>query len=569
MTFLPIVDRELRVASRKAGTYWTRALAALLVLVIVGGVLLIGQAARGAFANQIGTILFNILKWLLFISVAASGVLLTADCLSEEKREGTLGLLFLTDLRGYDVVLGKLLAMSLRAAYGLLAVFPITALVFLMGGVSGSEFRRLALVLCNTLFFSLALGVLVSSLSRDGLKAMTGTLVLGCCFFLLLPALDEAVAELRHRPSVPFFALASPSFGAIQTGRGWPGDVWMSLALVHGLAWGFLALASFCAPRLWQQKTASSAIRRLAKPSPRQTAQRTKELDRNPVGWLAGRERWLAGAVRVLVFGGAGLFVALSLGDGFHGGQLFGVGMVVFYTLAVFFKLWVAAQASRFFTESRRTGLLELLLATPVSGAEIVQGHWQALRRLFLLPAIVLLGLLVTCSVFQIAMMGGFTAPANRQIMVYQMISQAFGLITFVTGLWAVAWFGMWMGLTSRTAMVAVIKTLVFVKVLPSIGLAFAQGMLMVTTGLITSRFLNGGLWIASVITGLLATGTDIAFVVISRRKVAQNFRIYAAQASGPVSLPPPVVPPSGPRQPDPPLWSNEEGSTEARIPTP
>ena len=29
----------------------------------------------------------------------------TADSLSAEKREGTLGLLFLTDLRGYDVVL--------------------------------------------------------------------------------------------------------------------------------------------------------------------------------------------------------------------------------------------------------------------------------------------------------------------------------------------------------------------------------------------------------------------------------------------------------------------------------
>jgi len=33
-----------------------------------------------------------------------AGIFLTADCLSEEKREGTLGLLFLTDLQGYDVV---------------------------------------------------------------------------------------------------------------------------------------------------------------------------------------------------------------------------------------------------------------------------------------------------------------------------------------------------------------------------------------------------------------------------------------------------------------------------------
>jgi len=31
------------------------------------------------------------------------GVFLTSDCLSEEKREGTLGLLFLTDLKGFDI----------------------------------------------------------------------------------------------------------------------------------------------------------------------------------------------------------------------------------------------------------------------------------------------------------------------------------------------------------------------------------------------------------------------------------------------------------------------------------
>ena len=56
-----------------------------------------------------------------------SGRISTADCLSEEKREGTLGLLFLTDLKGYDVVLGKLAATSVSAFYGLLAALPVLA----------------------------------------------------------------------------------------------------------------------------------------------------------------------------------------------------------------------------------------------------------------------------------------------------------------------------------------------------------------------------------------------------------------------------------------------------------
>ena len=67
--------------------------------------------------------------------------------MSEEKREGTLGLLFLTDLRGFDVVLGKLVACSLRGAYGLVAALPVIGLALLMGGVTGFELWRLALVL--------------------------------------------------------------------------------------------------------------------------------------------------------------------------------------------------------------------------------------------------------------------------------------------------------------------------------------------------------------------------------------------------------------------------------------
>ena len=62
-----------------------------------------------------------------------SGLFLTSDCISEEKREGTLGLLFLTDLTGYDVVFGKLAATSLHVFYAMVAIFPVLAIPLLMG----------------------------------------------------------------------------------------------------------------------------------------------------------------------------------------------------------------------------------------------------------------------------------------------------------------------------------------------------------------------------------------------------------------------------------------------------
>src|SRR5437660_11503500 len=154
MTFLPIVERELRVTARRRGTYWNRALSALAGILIFGGALIFEAQAP---PKELGKHVFDILSGLFLLSSLAAGVRYTADCLSEEKREGTLGLLFLTDLRGYDVVLGKLAATSLNGFYGLLAVFPVLAVPLLMGGVTNSEFWRMVLVLINACLFSLAI----------------------------------------------------------------------------------------------------------------------------------------------------------------------------------------------------------------------------------------------------------------------------------------------------------------------------------------------------------------------------------------------------------------------------
>src|ERR1041385_4985410 len=157
MTFLPIVERELRVAARRRGTSWLRIMAALIALVIGGGFIgleYMQDVLSGGSQLRLGGPVFKTLTWMSFAAALSAGLFFTADCLSEEKREGTLGFLFLTDLRGYDVVGGKLLATSLRCFYALLAVFPILAVSLMMGGVSGGQFWRTSLALVNALFVS-------------------------------------------------------------------------------------------------------------------------------------------------------------------------------------------------------------------------------------------------------------------------------------------------------------------------------------------------------------------------------------------------------------------------------
>src|SRR5437867_1910095 len=162
MSFLPIVAREMRLAARRSGTYWSRFQVAVGALVptfflIAGPILFLS-------ARQMGESTFHVLAFVAFLSVLLSAVRLTADCLSSEKREGTLGLLFLTDLKAYDVVLGKLAATLLNAVFGVLALLPVIAIPILLGGVTLADLLRLGLVLFNCLFFALSFAMLISAL---------------------------------------------------------------------------------------------------------------------------------------------------------------------------------------------------------------------------------------------------------------------------------------------------------------------------------------------------------------------------------------------------------------------
>src|SRR5437870_6704380 len=205
MTLLPIVERELRLAARARATYWTRLAIGLIAIFLAACIFIL---TFGMPPEQIGRHVFEGLAGLIFIYCLAYGRRSTADCLSQEKRERTLGLLFLTDLKGHDVVLGKLVATSLKGFYGLLAVFPVLAVPLLLGGTTNGEFWRMVLVLVNTFLFSLAVGVFGSALSRDFRRAMAANLLL----FLLFVAVPPAIAMTFSRRPVPEMFFSCPAY---------------------------------------------------------------------------------------------------------------------------------------------------------------------------------------------------------------------------------------------------------------------------------------------------------------------------------------------------------------------
>ncbi|MCC7376078.1 MAG: ABC transporter permease subunit [Verrucomicrobiales bacterium] len=550
MKSFPIAERELRVAARRRGTYWIRfaAAAGAISAATVGFLAMMRERP-----TEQGQVLFTALSILAFVYALLSGVLTTSDCVSEEKREGTLGLLFLTDLRGRDVVAGKMVASSVRAVLGLLSIIPIIAVPVMMGGVSVQSLWSIALSLFNTLFLSLAIGVLVSSLARDARHAVGGTLVALAAILILVPILRwlllEYVLPASSAPAGrplgrlgwmlmvnPAVLLAS-AIERLMRGPGAPADVfWMSLVVQHVLAWGCVVTACVVLPRTWQVRSESGSGGRSATRSSEEQSvghrERAAVLDAHPFAWMVVREG------RTVVFTWLGLGVIVGVwywgywemkDEWLHAA----VAMVTTFFAAFWLKLRVASVASRHLHEHRRAGALELVLSTPLQPPAILQGHLAGLRHQFLGPAIaVVLGATLLLAFALGAERGG--ADHFEVICIFVV-----GLVLFGVDLWALSWVGMWQAMRNARYIRAYGTTVFLVLTAPWCAFVISLvliGVLAEVLDLIPT--LDPTAMVMLVWWTVLSVGTDLGLALRARRLLQRDLPALALDhyGSGPAA---------------------------------
>lgn len=391
MTRFPIVQRELLVSSRKRLTFWSRMGAAVLAFAAV--LFIVGLDPDLMAAGALGAKLFRWLTIAAFSVCLFGGALLTADCLSSERREGTLGLLFLTDLKGHDVVLGKLAAKSITAVLCLLAIFPMLALPILLGGVTGGDFWRVVIVLINTLFFSASLGMISSVFFREARNAIaTAEFVL---FVLTLAPMALSAAPLPWQVCSRLFSPLFPFLAAMPGGLGVSASFYWSIFTLHLLGWICLAVAGRRAQRSWHES-----------PNLRPLPHRWREMLRgNSAARLALRRLllpinsilWLESRNRMLRVGLISLFLLLAVwcwflnhGRDFHWSDLwYSVWTVVF--LHILLKVLIAYHTSTRIIEAKRDGALTVVLSTRMSVEDVARGEFLAARRLFGWPLFIVL----------------------------------------------------------------------------------------------------------------------------------------------------------------------------------
>jgi hypothetical protein len=462
MSFLPVVERELRVVVRRRATYFLRAGAAtgafLLCLIHLAS-----WSPTSSFANPGAAAFAGVSRWGLLFCLAA-GLWCTADCLARERREATIGFLFLARLHEYDVALGKLMGASLNTIYALISCLPAVALPLLLGGVTAGEFFRMSLVLINSLALSLTICLAVSARTRRHDAALIGSfavllslLVAGplAISFGLLPARASQFLNLIS-PLTPY-ALAFEE--AFQKSAG---IFWSAMTGMHALTWLALGFAcrglgrTWCEDPVWASTQKAPEIVPTSLTAPPVAAQRCGE-GSNPVTWL--RLRGDRGGRYLGILGLAGIAILLlvffkgSTSKGDERGLL-----LVLLALHTLLKINIALEGGRYLAEDRRSGALDLLLATPLTVKEILRGQFSALTRRF--AGRIILTMLFSMGLCVIAMgnpRGTVQGRASLQILTICLVADSFALM----------WMGMWLGYKSQNAVRAAVAALGWVAFPP------------------------------------------------------------------------------------------------------
>lgn len=536
MERLPVANRELRLASRRGQTFWSRCAAAGLALAVAAFIVKVGGLVA---PRELGMALFVGLFWTAFIVALGLGTLLVSDSISGEVREGTLGLLFLTDLRPFDVLAGKLAAGSLSSVYSLLAILPVLGLPMLCGGVSGLDYLRASLALLLTLAWSLSLSLFLSTF-RGGFqqvqaRSVAFTLLIAGGFpaiggLLQAVLLDEGFDGATVRPLVAPLFLLSPgttlAFSMPQASQAWNLGYLVGVATLTATSVGLLFATQRRLRHAWKDRPAAAGrpgpierLRTFVRSRTLTSGDARREiLDTIPFTWPNLRSRWKGWNPWI----GGGVIVAAWTGIGLAFGPSFfefpaWVGLSIL--LHLFLKACISNDAQRSFFDARRSGAMELLLTLPIDDRHHVQEHLLALRRNYLKP---ILSVLVLDAGITVAGLFGEALQNSDSIEGLFTMTGRCGFL--VLDSLALAHLGLWIGASTRRTQLRQEPFLIVI-----------MGPWLVLLLMLTLGGLRGGLDFKGFLVMTLVVGALFSLLALTyaKSRLKGDFRAAASLAPG------------------------------------
>ncbi len=422
MNVLPVIVRELRAGARQPLNYWSRVLGAGVVIVVFT-VMMLGHQGSPA---TLGAKLFTSLHTAIFVSIWVFVPAMTADCIAREKREGTLGLLFLTPLTPTEIVVGKSFVQMLRALTLWLSALPVMAIPLLLGGVTGLDiYTAFTFEFCAVLL-ALSAGLLASSLSKVWGRAVLTAELLSLLLAVLFGGFLVLTWAFQIIPLLPGFPWRPNPWGEILsfdrfmsgsiflstgsaetnwsrfvanmppgTGQVWVMEVGETLLFCVLIFWLTVRYCARQVQQSWQDAPLSPRklwwFKKLTTPLILRAQSRRhlrRLLDRNPIAWLhqfswsarLTKWGWCFGFIAVECVAAA-LWVSRSDTMSLLDAQ-------VWLVLALVLGLTFVASGS--FMKEKENGVLELLLVSPLPLRQLIFGRVVGMWRQFLPAALVI-----------------------------------------------------------------------------------------------------------------------------------------------------------------------------------
>ncbi len=489
---IPVVLRELTVAGRQKRTYVVRTLLAL----IVGGSILsaILISRLGTPSPFLGLTVFSVYSWIAVTFVMLLGPVTAATSIADERREDTLGLLFLTDLRSGGIVLGKFTSASTFMLQLILVGTPFLFSGVVLGGVALSQTLHVLAIITATGLAATAIGLFVGTITENPVPAILGSLFLSG-FLLGLPLIVGAFLDLAGGPfaTVAEVLFTANAFSALSreltvegSGDGW---LWASLAASGAALLALLAAAV----RVWRLRISgdvrpSTRDGFMTRPLSRFGAARPDYIDvKNPVYELEVRQSGgaLERVLRLFIYLGGPLMCITSPIFVHFVPWVAGIFFAIYLLAGLFVGLAMAVVAATVLGQEREDGTLELLLTTNMTPTQIVNGKLMALMRRFGLPFLVLQILVFIAFAVNI---GIAWMPSGSSDGEFTLALMAFGAAIFSTLVSATAqvihavalvFMAMTLGVrvNVRSALAAVIAIFIGGMCLSTCGCPFSYGM--------------------------------------------------------------------------------------------
>lgn len=407
----PIFIREWLTVPRRIGHYvgrtaylaflWITAFTAFQTIVGFNRPSTLGDNAHFAL------FLFQIITVLQLLLIPFFAAISAASAITQEKDRRTFVLLLLTDLRSYEIVLGKLLGSLLPIALLLLGMLPVLSLLMLLGGIAPAQVVQAGLVIGAASLAAGAVGNLIALWREKTFQVLALTVLFLVLYLCLVNGLTLLPQSAWFAPD--YWQQRLDPFRALQSVMSASGDAEAGLSPVYGFVLMMLAFSI---------ALVATGINRLRvwNPSGEPIMQRERPEDEDKNRALAhaapglARQVWanpiLWREIRTRAYGRRPLLVKLAF--------VVALALICSYALAplwaeggrpAFFAayglvpvsiiglLLLSAQAVTAITSERDCGALDLLLVTDLTPQEFIYGKLLGIlwnTKEFVLPPIIL-----------------------------------------------------------------------------------------------------------------------------------------------------------------------------------